>query len=97
MIPIGTMISLGYTILQNRDKIAGAMRAQQPAKPPQFTTTWIQESLNTLEQAGLTVDGKYGHGTREAVSKYQEKHGLAVDGWAGFETTAHMWDALNKS
>jgi hypothetical protein len=118
MLPIGTMISLGYTILQNKDKIAEAVKALGPLlklippdlfqnlgqpdvggvgeKPrPEFTTKWIQDTLNKLgADPKVEVDGRYGKATREAVTAYQQKNSLEVDGWAGFETTAHMWNAI---
>jgi peptidoglycan hydrolase-like protein with peptidoglycan-binding domain len=47
---------------------------------------WLQESLNTLADAELEVDGEYGPATNKAVSEFQKENGLKVDGWAGPET-----------
>ena len=50
----------------------------------------VQSGLNTLENAGLTVDGAYGPLTKAAVTAFQTKHGLTVDGWAGKETNGKI-------
>ena len=60
----------------------------------EFTIQWLQESLNTLVQAGLKVDGSYGKGTQDAVKKFQQANGLTPDGWAGVETQAAIASAL---
>lgn len=59
------------------------------------------EAVRTLQQAlvacngrSLTVDGRYGRGTREAVRAVQQEHGIAVDGVYGPETRDVMsWPA----
>lgn len=51
---------------------------------------WVQAYLK------LTADGIYGDGTKEAVKKFQEAHGLVVDGWAGSATQEAMRAALAK-
>jgi murein L,D-transpeptidase YcbB/YkuD len=61
---------------------------------PNFTMTWLQESLNKLDNANLDVDGQYGPATKEAISKFQQKNGLVVDGWAGITTTSLIYEKL---
>jgi len=71
----------------------------QPAVPAggtTFTIQWLQESLNKLTNAGLTVDGDYGTATKEAVKKFQAAHPpLVADGWAGVMTQAEIIKALH--
>lgn len=43
----------------------------------------LQNFLNWVISAGLTVDGKYGEKTKEAVIKFQKKYGLVPDGEFG--------------
>jgi peptidoglycan hydrolase-like protein with peptidoglycan-binding domain len=57
---------------------------------------WLQDSLNTLMDAGLDVDGEYGPATNAAVHKYQDAHGLESDGWAGPETVSSIVEELSK-
>lgn len=64
------------------------------AAAPAMSVNWLQESLNKLVDAKLTVDGKYGDATHDAVRKFQTAHGLTVDGWAGIETQAAIVNAL---
>lgn len=56
------------------------------AKPAPRSAAWLQQSLNTLMNAGLAVDDIYGPHTRAAVRAFQERVGLAVDGRAGDKT-----------
>ena len=63
---------------------------------PKYDVKWLQESLNKLG-AKLTVDGRYGEATREAVKKFQAEHDLEADGWAGALTTAAIIDALKSA
>ncbi len=56
---------------------------------------WVQETLNKLG-ADIKVDGNYGRATRRAVKEFQQKQGLAVDGWAGMITLAAMYTELRK-
>ena len=44
-------------------------------------TKWIQSSLNTLQNAELTVDGSFGRQTRAAIRIFDEAHGLPPDGF----------------
>lgn len=71
-------------------KLTGAESAT-----PKYDVKWLQESLNKLG-AKVTVDGRYGEATREAVRKFQSEHGLESDGWSGALTTAAIVEALEK-
>lgn len=66
-------------------------------EPDGFSVEWLQESLNTLADAGLEVDGEYGELTREAVTEYQQAHSLVPDGWAGVATQASIYQELAKA
>ena len=59
-----------------------------------YDVEWLQESLNTLDSAGLDVDGVYGTKTFEAVKKYQARSSLEPDGWAGMLTMAKLEDDI---
>jgi peptidoglycan hydrolase-like protein with peptidoglycan-binding domain len=48
----------------------------------------LQLALNAKDNAGLTVDGRYGPATTDAVEAFQKQHGLTVDGLAGPPTIA---------
>lgn len=61
-----------------------------PPPTPVISVQWIQESLNTLDNAGLNVDSNYGMHTHQAVMIYQQRRGLIPDGWCGPETFAKM-------
>ena len=47
---------------------------------------WLQNALNHSQNAKLTVDGKYGSGTKTAVTNFQKSVGLSADGDAGVDT-----------
>jgi peptidoglycan hydrolase-like protein with peptidoglycan-binding domain len=51
---------------------------------------WVQESLNRVSSAGLTVDGRFGPLTRGAVQAFQGRQGLAADGVVGPRTEAAL-------
>ncbi len=57
--------------------------------------SWLQESLNKLNNAGLAVDGDYGPATNAAVRAYQKAKGIEADGWAGPETVARIVEELS--
>lgn len=61
---------------------------------PELDVKWLQTSLNTLDQAGLEADGRYGPETAKAVHVFQQNHGLEVDGDAGPQTVAMIHSAL---
>lgn len=48
-----------------------------------YSVTAIQKMLNATMGAGLTEDGKFGSGTKQAVIDFQRSHGLPSDGIVG--------------
>jgi hypothetical protein len=56
-------------------------------------TMTLQTALNAVDNAGLTVDGIFGNGTKAALEAFQSGHSLSVDGVAGPLTFA----ALNNA
>ena len=54
----------------------------------------LQAGLNEVMAAKLTVDGFYGAATKAAVSAFQKKFGLQVDGVAGPRTFAKLEQLL---
>lgn len=54
----------------------------------------LQQNLNTVGNYGLDVDGAYGAKTQAAVTDYQKKNNLAVDGIVGDETNGSLAKAL---
>jgi hypothetical protein len=54
----------------------------------------VQQALNQLGTAQLTVDGIYGPLTQQAVSAFQQANGLTVDGIVGAQTTQALNTAL---
>lgn len=65
-----------------------------PAPPahdaPPLDVRWLQAALNRRLAISLAVDGIYGHGTTEAVRRFQAVAGLEVDGMAGPKTIAAL-------
>lgn len=57
----------------------------------------LQNYLNQVGNYGLTVDGKYGPKTQDAVKQYQSSNNLTVDGIAGDETWGSLSDAVSKN
>jgi len=53
----------------------------------------LQENLNKLGYNTGTPDGKYGNGTKTAVTKFQTLYGISADGIVGSGTQ----DAINKT
>lgn len=51
------------------------------------------QTLLKKNGASLTVDGKFGPATEEAVKRFQEAHGLKADGIVGSQT----WEALGAA
>ncbi|MEU2060771.1 peptidoglycan-binding protein [Streptomyces sp. NPDC013455] len=54
----------------------------------------LQKNLNTVQKAGLTVDGDFGPATQKAVKTFQAHHGLRADGEYGPQSAAMMKAAL---
>lgn len=50
----------------------------------------LQKELNSVMNAGLTVDGSFGSKTKAAVQKFQTKYGLESDGIAGILTAGKL-------
>jgi peptidoglycan hydrolase-like protein with peptidoglycan-binding domain len=68
-----------------------------------YNVSWVQDGLNALSAADpaygikiLTVDGRYGPATVDAVKRFQVKSGLVPDGLAGPLTLAAMITALQR-
>ena len=57
---------------------------------------WLQESLNELLDAGLTVDGNFGESTEKAVMELQDGHGIHPDGVADKVTIMMIKELLKK-
>jgi len=75
---------------------ASQQTARQAQFPPTYDVKWLQQSLNTLIDAGLTIDGVYGPLTQAAVVRFQQHNGLVADGWAGAVTEAAIDNALRQ-
>lgn len=56
-----------------------------------------QRALNTIQAAGLRVDGIYGSRTRAALKRFQRRFGLRVDGILGPRTRRRLSRALRAS
>jgi peptidoglycan hydrolase-like protein with peptidoglycan-binding domain len=61
-----------------------------------YDTKWVQETLNYLDEH-LKVDGKPGPATEAAIRRFQEKHGLLVDGDPGAVTRAWLYVQRQKA
>ena len=53
----------------------------------------VREVVLLQQRLGISADGRFGAGTREAVVSYQRSHGLGVDGVVGAETWASLFAA----
>jgi peptidoglycan hydrolase-like protein with peptidoglycan-binding domain len=51
---------------------------------------WVQQTLNKVLGAKLSVDGITGTQTRNAIRRFQQQHGLQVDGVVGSNTEAAL-------
>ena len=56
---------------------------------------WLQNALNKVMGAGLTVDGDYGNRTITAVENFQSRCGLNADGVAGEKTVSMLNDIIS--
>ncbi len=65
-----------------------SLRLQQGASGPAVQD--LQQLLKTWGLYSSNADGKFGPITAAAVRKFQQAHGLEVDGWAGPQTMAAM-------
>ena len=50
----------------------------------------LQKELNSVMNAGLTVDGSFGSKTKNAVMDFQKKYNLEVDGIVGIATAGQL-------
>ena len=57
---------------------------------------WLQCALNFVNNAGLSVDGQFGSGTRQAVINFQSANGLTADGIAGPATISKIVEVRKK-
>ncbi len=57
---------------------------------------WLQEALNIVMNAGLTVDGSFGPATYNAVINYQKHFSLEVDGMFGPASRSKMLSELTS-
>lgn len=57
--------------------------------------TYLQQDLNYINNAGLTVDGIFGTNTFNAVKAFQSKYGLTVDGIYGTQSYNKMNELIN--
>lgn len=67
-----------------------------PLKPGQSGTA-VSQLQRALARAGFSpgsVDGAYGAATTQAVTRFQQAHGLTADGIAGMQTLAALRQAL---
>jgi peptidoglycan hydrolase-like protein with peptidoglycan-binding domain len=55
----------------------------------------VQQAMNYLDGAGLSVDGDFGGLTNTAVENFQGSHGLQVDGQVGPLTGASIKENIN--
>ena len=64
---------------------------------------FLQDYLNRVRAAAggswpvLTVDGRYGSATVQAVTAFQRANGLAADGKAGRQTWDTLFAAYNRA
>ena len=58
---------------------------------------WLQEALNKVNNAGLTVDGAYGPLTKAAVKAFQKKYGIKDNGKANKTTVLKLTEIHIKN
>lgn len=93
---------ISYTnILPNDDELG--IPYPRPSGTPYLKTgsmgsgvRWLQTALNNLMNAGLSVDGQFGIGTKNAVIKFQEQYGLEADGVVGPSTINKLVECLKN-
>jgi hypothetical protein len=88
------LIAEGKAIL---NEVAPNLVAGLAAQPVKFDVAWVQSALNKASSAGLTVDGKYGPMTHEAIRLYQVAQGLEPDTWAGPITVARLFKEVGAN
>ena len=74
----------GYSAMAHAMKLEiGNTVGRAAAEVRKEEVRWLQGSLNSIMGLTLQEDGLYGPKTKEAVTLFQEKYGLQVDGVAG--------------
>jgi peptidoglycan hydrolase-like protein with peptidoglycan-binding domain len=68
----------------------GVEAAEAVDRSSQDYIRWIQTSLNSVDSAGLKVDGINGPKTHAAIREFQNRHALVIDGVVGPQTEAEM-------
>jgi murein L,D-transpeptidase YcbB/YkuD len=58
--------------------------------PARYDVKWIQRQLNKYLGTNLDLDGDYGTATKDAVSHFQKRQNLPVDGWVGPATAEKL-------
>jgi hypothetical protein len=56
----------------------------------------LQQALNAVGSASLTVDGNFGPATTQAVIAFQQANGLTADGVVGADTAKALNNALSQ-
>ena len=77
-------------------KAGGAGNPGPPSTTSRYSpayVNWVQQSLNQVAAAGLTVDGIYGPKSTAAVKAFQTSKGLTADGIVGPLTEAALMQA----
>lgn len=67
------------------DEALGDKTLSTKARDPKAVSA-LQDALNDVLGAGISVDGKFGQGTADAVKAFQESQGLKADGIVGKDT-----------
>lgn len=80
------VIGLGWTYCNSGDYLI----AYSSSSATTTATSWLQYALNTVDNAGLTVDGSYGTKTKAAVVSFQSSRGLDADGIPGQLTITQL-------
>lgn len=88
------MIELDATLALGGRVVAGAPPTTPAPMPPpvgvgggDHDTKWLQDVLNKCgADPQLVVDGSYGRQTRAAITEFQQRAGIDVDGLAGPQT-----------
>lgn len=75
-------LALNYFSLTKAEAWSGVL--ERGMSGPEVTR--LQQNLSDLLYNPGTIDGSFGYQTEQAVRDFQQKHGLMVDGKAGWQT-----------